>query len=172
MYDEQDPRAELLDERVARMKRELMPERDLWPEISSRLEPRDGTASASLRASQPRGWVSLGIAVAAGYLLATWFPLQSLLVGAGQPSQPAQLREEFFADSQPALAQLPVSTRAIVETDLAGFERDWLRIEEASAADPDNQLLQELLMSADDRARALRDRLSRLTGDSADVMDI
>lgn len=172
MYDENDPRSKMLDERVAKMRREVMPERDLWPEISSRLEPRESAPSTMRAAWQPSGWASLGVAVAAGYLLATWFPLQSLLVGAGQPSEPAQLREEFFADSQPALDQLPVNTRAIVETDLAGFERDWLRIEEASAADPDNQLLQDLLISADDRARALRDRLSRLTGGSADVMDI
>lgn len=171
MSDEKDARAEMLDERIARMRRELMPERDLWPEISSRLEPRDRATSTSRAAWQPRGWVSLGVAAAAGYLLATWIPLQSLSADYGQQPPPNRLRAEFFADSQSALDQLPVSTRAIVETDLAGFERDWLRMEEASVMEPGNLLLQELLMSARNRARSVRDQLTRLTVDSAEVAD-
>lgn len=60
----------------------------------------------------------------------------------------------------------------MVETDLAGFEHAWLWIEEASESDPENPLLNELLMSAQDRAQSVRDQLDRLTGDSAGGVEI
>ena len=172
MSDKQDPRAEKLDERVADMAREVMPERDLWPEISSRLEPRGRAASNSRAAWQPRGWASIGVAAAAGYLFATWFPLASMFTQPGQLTQPAQLRAELLAEIQPTLDQLPASTRAVVETDLAGFEHAWLGIEEASETEPDNPLLNELLMSAQDRAQSVRDQLARLTNDQAEAVEI
>ena len=172
MSDKQDPRAEELDERVADMAREIMPERDLWPEISSRLEPRDRAASTRRVAWQPRGWASIGVAAAAGYLFATWFPLASMFTQPGQLTQPAQLRAELLAEIQPTLDQLPASTRAVVETDLAGFEHAWLGIEEASETEPDNPLLNELLMSAQDRAQSVRDQLARLTNDQAEAVEI
>ena len=172
MSDKKDPRDEMLDEHVANMKRELAPERDLWPEISSRLELRDRATSTSPTAWRPRGWASIGVAVAAGYLLATWFPLASITERNGQQPQSTQLRADFLANTQPALNQLPVGTRAVVETDLAGFELDWLRIEEALEAEPDNPLLNELLMSAQDRAQSVRDQLDRLTSDSEETVEI
>ena len=172
MSDKQDPRAEKLDERVADMAREVMPERDLWPEISSRLAPRDRAASTPRAAWQPRGWASIGVAAAAGYLVATWFPLASMFTQPGQQTQPAQVRAELLAEIQPTLDQLPASTRAVVETDLAGFEHAWLGIEEASETEPDNPLLNELLMSAQDRAQSVRDQLARLTNDQAEAVEI
>lgn len=60
----------------------------------------------------------------------------------------------------------------MVETDLAGFERAWLWIEAASESDPDNPLLNELLLSAQDRAQLVRNQLDRLTGDSAIAVEI
>ena len=172
MSDIKDPRAEKLEERVANMAREVMPGRNLWPGIASRLEPRDNMGSGARAAWQPRGWASVGVAVAAGYLLATWLPLASISAWTGQETQPAQLRAELLANIQPALDQLPAGTRAVVETDLAGFEHAWLWIEEASESDPDNPLLNELLMSAQDRAQSVRDQLDRLTGDSAEGVEI
>ncbi len=73
---------------------------------------------------------------------------------------------------QQSLDQLPVSTRAVVETDVAGFELDWLRIEEALEAEPDNPLLNELLMSAQERAQSVQDRLDRLANSSAEAVQI
>ena len=172
MSEKQDPRAEQLDERVANMAREVMPERDLWPKISSRLEPRHRAMSTPWTAWQPRGWASIGVAVAAGYLFATWFPLASMFTQPGQPTRPAQVRAELLAEIQPTLDQLPASTRAVVETDLAGFEHAWLGIEEASETEPDNPLLNELLMSAQDRAQSVRDQLVRLTSDQAEAEEI
>lgn len=172
MSDDRDPRAERLDERVADMKRELMPDRDLWPEISSRLEPRGKDAAALPHAWRPRGWASIGIAVAAGYLLAVWFPLTPIAERNGQQTLPNQLRGELIASWEQSLDQLPTSTRAVVETDLAGFERDWLRIEEALEAEPDNPLLNELLMSAQERARSVQDQLDRLGNDSVEAVQI
>lgn len=171
MSDEGDARGRMLDERIANMKPEVMPERDLWPEIASNLTPRYEAASRQPTSRQPRRWAALGIAVAAGYLLASWFPLQSLLSGLEQQPQPAELRAELMAQARPALIQLPESTRAIIETDLAGFDRDWARLEEAAAADPDNLLLQDLLTSAQNRARAVQDQLARLTNESAEPAD-
>ena len=172
MSDNNDPRAEKLEERVAKMAREVMPGRDLWPEISSRLEPRERAISASRPAWQPRGWASIGVAAAAGYLFATWIPLSSMSPQIGQQTLPAQLRAELMAEIQPTLDQLPAGTRAVVETDLAGFELDWLRVEEASESEPDNPLLSELLMSAQDRAQSVRDQLVRLTNDQAEAVGI
>ena len=133
MSDKQDPRAEQLDERVAGMAREVMPERDLWPEISSRLEPRDragvgpadrvaasrlGLDRGSGRRRLPvRGMVSVGIDVHAAWTT------DAALAGSG-PS--------CWRKSSRRLDHLPASTRAVVETDLAGFELAWLGIEEAS----------------------------------------
>ena len=172
MSDDRDPRAERLDERVADMKRELMPDRDLWPGISSRLEPRSKDAAALPRAWRPRGWASIGAAVAAGYLLAIWFPLTSTTERNARQTLPNQLRGELIASLEQSLDQLPVGTRAVVETDLAGFERDWLRIEEALEAEPDNPLLNELLMSAQERARSVQDQLDRLGSNSVEAVQI
>ena len=172
MSDNKDPRAEKLEKHVANMAREVMPERDLWPEISSRLKPRERAISASRVAWQPRGWASIGVAAAAGYLLATWIPLSSMSPQIGQQTPPAQLRAELMAEIQPTLDQLPAGTRAVVETDLAGFELDWLRVEEASESEPDNALLNELLTSSQNRAQSVRDQLIRLTSDSAQAVEI
>ena len=102
MSDNRDPRSEELEARVASMAREVMPGRDLWPGIASRLKPRDNIGSSARTAWQPRGWASVGVAVAAGYLLATWLPLASISAWTGQETQPAQLRAELLANIQPA----------------------------------------------------------------------
>lgn len=172
MSDNNDIGTRMLDERVGHMKRELMPDRDLWPEISSRLAPRDRAAAGSPPAWRPRGWVSIGVAVAAGYLLAIWFPFASITGRIGPEPLPTQLQGGLMQSIQQSLDQLPVGTRAVVETDVAGFELDWLRIEEALEAEPDNPLLIELLMSAQERALSVQGRLDRLANSSAEAVQI
>ncbi len=172
MSDHNDLRATMLDERVGAMKRELTPARDLWPEISSQLAPRDSAAAGSPPAWRPRGWASIGVAVAAGYLLAIWFPFASIAGRNGAEPLAPQLQGGLMQSIQQSLDQLPVSTRAVVETDVAGFELDWLRIEEALEAEPDNPLLNELLMSAQERAQSVQDRLDRLANSSAEAVQI
>ena len=172
MSDDRDSRAGMLDERIADMKRELTPDRDLWPDIASRLEPQDRDAKALRRAWLPRGWASIGVAVAAGYLIAIWFPLISITERNGQETVPNPLRGGLMDNVEQALDQLPVNTRAVIDTDLAGFERDWLRIEEALEAEPDNPLLNELAMSAQERARSVQQQLDRLGNNPVNAVQI
>lgn len=172
MSDNNDLRATNLDERVGAMKRELTPARDLWPEIASQLAPRDSAAAGSPSAWRPRGWASIGVAVAAGYLLAIWFPFASIAGRNGAEPLPTELQGGLMQSIQQSLDQLPASTRAVVETDVAGFELDRLRIEEALEAEPDNPLLNELLMSAQERAQSVQDRLDRLANSSANAVQI
>jgi hypothetical protein len=67
---------------------------------------------------------------------------------------------------------LPPKTRAVVEADLSGLEQDWLSIEAALALDPDNPLLLELHMNAEDRAASVRDQVNRLTSGVAEGLEI
>jgi ABC-type branched-subunit amino acid transport system ATPase component len=73
---------------------------------------------------------------------------------------------------QPALAQLPASTRAVVAADLSGLEQDWLSIEAALAADPDNLLLLELRQTAESRAESVREQVNRVAASVSEAIDI
>jgi hypothetical protein len=160
-----------LQRRVGSLPREAVPSRDLWPAIAARL-------ASDRRLPPHRGaygwrshWASATAAMAAGYLLATWFPLP----WPAEPSEDRQVvlpRLEIVQSVRPALAQLPPKTRAVVEADLSGLEQDWLSIEAALALDPDNPLLLELHMNAEDRAASVRDQVNRLTSGVAEGLEI
>jgi len=174
MNQHDDPNAEALEKRVVGMAREIMPERELWPEIASSLTPREVLVPRrNTRAAWiPGNWASIGVALAAGYLLAIWFPM-SLGPDRGEPPpQPLQGRMELLASIQPALGQLSAKTRAVVETDLAGFEQDWLRIEQALAAEPENPLLRELWRSAQNRALSVREQIDRLANSALETVEL
>lgn len=155
----QDERpSDALQRRVDALPRDLELGRDLWPVIAARLTPVEHTP-------RPRRvpWLPVAVALAAGYVLASVFPLPWLAT-----TTPAGFEivapDPMLVDSvRPALEQLPAKTRSVVEANLSGLEHDRLTIEQALTADPDNALLQELRTNAQDRAESLVEQMSRLT---------
>ena len=127
------------------------------------LVSKHGSAARLARARPfDRAVAAGGAALAAGYALATWLPPNVLTTGPDTGSE-AIGAFALVDDLRPALAALPAKTRSVIEADLSGLEQDWQSIEQALAADPDNALLRELRMSAEDRATALVDQVNRLT---------
>jgi len=169
MTDRDDRWLRELERQAAALPREITPARDLWPGIAMRLQQRP-EARAQRRGIGRWPWLPMAGALVAGYALAIWMPLPRLVGGTALPVAPpaATLVENI----EPALAQLPAKTRAVVEADLTGLERDRQRIEQALAEDPGNPLLQELQMSTADRAESLRAQMTRLAGPSTAEIDI
>ena len=156
-----------LERRVAELPREIAPQRDLWPGIEMRLTPRD---EAPRRRVAQWPWLPMTAALVAGYALAIWLPLPLFVTGSVSPVTP--VASTWMDNMQPALQQLPAKTRAVVEADLTGLGRDWQRIEDALAEDPDNPLLQELQTYTADRAESLRVQMNRLAAPSDEGIDI
>lgn len=140
-----------LRDEVARLPRDLEPERDLWPEIAARTVAR--------RTSGRARWLSLG--VAAGLLLGV--SLLFLLEGRRAPEAARRIVEPPAAPATPALAAyaeseralsairdelrrevdarstgLPPETRAVVFDNLATIDRAIAEIEAALAERPDD----------------------------------
>ncbi len=157
-----------LEEHVRGLAREVAPERDLWPGIASRLNQRDLERKEARQRWSVGNWFSVGVAVAAGYLLASWFPLP----WAPGQTESLQPRIELLASVQPALERLPAKTRAVVEVDLSGLDRDRLGIELALAMDPENPLLRELWMSVENRASSVSEQMNRLTNSVSERIEI
>jgi hypothetical protein len=59
-----------------------------------------------------------------------------------------------------------------VAADLSGLEQDWLSIEAALVADPDNELLRELRQTAQNRAESVREQVNRVTASVSEAIDI
>jgi hypothetical protein len=172
MNSQHEHDSDVLQRRVDSLPRETAPSRDLWPAIAARL-------ASDRRLPWHRGaygwrshWASATVAMAAGYLLATWLPLPWPAEPPPEDRQAGLPRLEIVQSVRPALAQLPPKTRAVVEADLSGLEQDWLSIEAALALDPDNPLLLELHMNAEDRAASVRDQVNRLTSGVAEGLEI
>jgi len=148
---------------------EVMPEKDLWPGIAAAIEQQD-------QAGTNHGWPRWAAQAAAVLLLVgassgmTWIMLQD---GAG--SDPAMVDNgeltfqpvsgsfgsqyslgPDFQDARSTLAskldeeleRLPPATRAEVEKNMATIRAAISEINKALANDPDNALLQELLISS------------------------
>lgn len=161
---EEQSQPDSLDRRIQALHREITPQRDLWPGIASRLGQR-----LPAREERPafRGlnqWFPAGVALVAGYLIASWFPLP-WAAELGPPNIDVSVTSPvtLLTSVQPVLQQLPAKTRAVVEVELSGLEQDRLSIEEALVADPDNSLLLELRSSAEARAVSVLEQMNRLT---------
>lgn len=140
-----------LDERLARLAREIAPARDLWPGIEDRL----------LRSTRRR---RVSLALAAG-LVATAFALfaafhtheplgpDSASLRLGQPPESAGPRGAAFMRTRAALEQsfasdlqrLPPKTRARVLQDLETIRNARADIRGALDANPQDPMLNELL---------------------------
>jgi len=172
MTERQNRHASAFEQRIAALDREIHPERDLWPGIAARLGRRPVPDHPRRRQWRFSQWFPVGVALAGGYLLASWFPLPWMPGRAGPDNQAVQASPALLRSVQPALAQLPANTRAVVTSDLSGLEQDWLSIEAALAADPDNPLLRELRQTAENRAQSVREQVNRVTASVAEAIAI
>jgi len=162
MNRQDDREKDALERQVAALPRGVAPDTDLWPGIEARLGAPVTVAARRARAPRPQPWLPVAVALAAGYVIASVFPLPWF--APETPAVPQAAPALALVDSvRPALAQLPAKTRSVVETNLSGLEHDRLAIEQALAVDPDNVLLQELRMSAQDQAESVIQRVIRLT---------
>ena len=165
-----------LDEELAKLSRDVSPQRDLWPGVVRGIirEPR----SAPRFASAP--WMAYaatiaGLCVAAALVWVMMHgrppisasgpvtaanpaaggspaavPPADLNASFGEPSDPHYLaaRAELERAFNQRLTQLDPSTRAKIEADLASIRKARDDIRKALAAEPDSPVLEQLLASA------------------------
>ncbi|HEY3851397.1 MAG TPA: hypothetical protein VGL87_10525 [Steroidobacteraceae bacterium] len=167
-----------LDEELAKLSRDVSPQRDLWPGVVRGIvrEPR----SAPRFASAP--WMAYaatiaGLCVAAALIWVMMYgrppmsatgpttaanppaggspaagaaPPAGLSAGFGEPSDPHYLaaRAELERTFNQRLTQLDPATRAKIEADLASIRKARDDIRKALAAEPDSPVLEQLLASA------------------------
>jgi hypothetical protein len=150
----EDPRDETLDELLAKLPRDIVVPRNLWPDIERGMKRK------------PRIWSSLALAASvaivcmAGALL--WAVLHerpaggsnstaasSRMVGFDEPSDPAYLaaRADLERSFRERLAILDPHTRAEIETSLALIRQAHEEIRKALAAQPADPVLEHLLQS-------------------------
>ena len=166
-----------LEERARRLAREVAPRRDLWPGIESRLPPRAGGDRVRSNPFWRTGhWLPIGVAMVAGYLLATWFPIPWGVSPATQNFWPevgtefARTRVELLNRVQPVLDNLSAKTGAVVANDLTGLEYGRVSIEEALTVNPNSALLKELQTSTLTRELQILQQVDRLTNDFMEII--
>src|SRR5690606_26509258 len=145
------------------------PPRDLWPGIEAAIN----AAGARTVRRWPR-WLAQAAAVvllAGGSSAVTWFALERSATGVPVNGQPmaglefemvagnignryhlgpafVDARAELASGLDEKIAQLPPQTRLAVEQNIADIRAAIAEINRALADQPDNRLLQDLLMSA------------------------
>jgi hypothetical protein len=167
-----------LDEELAKLSRDVSPQRDLWPGVvrgivrAPRSAPRFASApwmayaatSAGLCVAAALIWVMMhgrppisanGPATAANHAAggspATGTaPAAGLNASFGEPNDPHYLaaRAELERTFNQRLTQLDPATRAKIEADLASIRKARDDIRKALAAEPDSPVLEQLLASA------------------------
>lgn len=148
MNDRQD---ESLDRQIAGLPRDVMPGRNLWPDIAHRIEK-------TRRPGRPMA-LAAAIAVAAAGLasLFTWAVLQQRSVplaiqtvtARSSFDEPKDAKYVLARDSmektfRERLALLQPATRAQIESSLAVIRQAHEDIRKALAADPESPLLEQL----------------------------
>jgi hypothetical protein len=182
-----------LDEELAKLSRDVPPQRDLWPGVVRGIvrEPR----SAPRFASAP--WMAYAATIAglcvaaaliwvmtygrtplsaggrgaaanpagAGTPAAVTGPAAGAGAGFGEPSDPNYLaaRAELERTFNQRLTQLDPATRAKIEADLASIRKARDDIRKALAAQPDSPVLEQLLASALHDELDLYDEVVRTT---------
>lgn len=154
--------------------REIRPERDLWPDIAARIGAEEA-APAGRNRWRLVGAVAAAVAlVAVSSLMTLWLtdepapvvvrqgppagglamPARSLPLeasfGAGYTLGPRyeRARNELTRDLDQQLAALPEDTRALVNRNLAQIREALAEINDELSEDPNNVLLQQLLLAA------------------------
>ncbi|CAN5217472.1 hypothetical protein BH24PSE2_BH24PSE2_02870 [soil metagenome] len=163
MKDDRQDADKALERATAALPRELEPERDLWPEIAARINPAPSTVSPRWTRSpaQLAAAVTLvAIASLTAYLLVEpRAPRSEQIAWADIWAEPARFGardtlSQDYLDARRALATtledrleaLPTETRAVVVTNLLEIRRALDAINAELAEDPDNVLLQRLLL--------------------------
>jgi hypothetical protein len=160
-----------LMEEASRMPVDIQPERDLWPGIAARLEPREQPGRDTGR-WRLVGAIAAAVAlVAVSSLLTVWVTDRSepVTISRVQPPQgmtrPAagsatfgpdyvlgpkyeKARQQLSRDLEVQLKTLSPKTREVVEKNLSQIRQAMADINGALAEDPGNVLLQQLLMAA------------------------
>jgi hypothetical protein len=165
-----DPRHESLDRRIANLPRDVMPSRNLWPDIALRLSVR--------RPRTPPLALAAGIAVAAACLasMVTWAVLQKRSTPSLNLTVAARSAFEEPRDAKYVLARaslertfrerltlLDPATRNKIETSLAVIRQAHEDIRKALAAEPDSALLEQLWESTWHDEFDLYDRVVQAT---------
>ena len=182
-----------LDEELAKLSRDVPPQRDLWPGVvrgivrEPRSAPRFASAPWMAYAATIAGlcvaaaliWVMMygrtplsasGRGAAAnpaggGSPVAVTGPAAGAAAGFGEPSDPNYLaaRAELERTFNQRLTQLDPATRAKIEADLASIRKARDDIRKALAAEPDSPVLEQLLASALHDELDLYDEVVRTT---------
>jgi hypothetical protein len=165
-----DRRHESLERRIANLPRDVMPSRNLWPDIALRLK-------VTRRRTFPMA-LAAGIAVAAACLasLFTWAVLQnrstpnviSTVATRGAFEEPRDAKyvlaraslEKTFRER---LTLLDPATRSKIETSLAVIRQAHEDIRKALAAEPESALLEQLWESTWHDEFDLYDRVVQAT---------
>ncbi len=184
-FDDIEKGAEL-DELLRTIPRSVTPRRDLWPEIHERITATDTTWS---RWVFPGGWpaaLAAGLVLMAVSSLATWQVAErqpdgadGLVVVSSGPAVPARLagmqglgdryrldREQLAEAFEGKLQELNPETREAVLTNLRDIQRALAEINLALDADPNNVLLQQLLVATYQEELAVFDQVNRIVADS------
>ena len=170
-HDEHELDAErqaALNEKVAGLPREIAPQRDLWAGIRDQITPGEaGAAGARSARSYPLLRLAAVMAVAAVSSLATWWIVElgrasSSVVGNDGGvefvayrfgprhmlgPQYTEVREDLVAAVNERLHRLDSETREIVKRNLLQIRQSMTQINAALEGDPENILLQRLLLS-------------------------
>ncbi|MEO0998066.1 MAG: hypothetical protein AAFX58_11155 [Pseudomonadota bacterium] len=187
--DRNDDRQQRVDTLLGDMRREVPPERDLWPGIEARLgegEPGSGNAgryrpyglAAAVLATLAFGWVALGqmssepaaTVVTTPQDGAAAAPLgMPMPVLASFPGDAfAEARQRELAALERRLAQLPPEHRTIVVANLETIRTAIAEIDAALAEHPDSDLLAALLVRSYQRELDTINAMNELTGSMRD----
>jgi hypothetical protein len=167
-----------------RLPREIAPERDLWPAIEARLE-QPGAEAPGRRGLRWGSAIAAGaVLVAVSSLLTVWIverddmrsarltvptaigpaTVQPATFGPGHPLGPAYrlARNELATDLEDRLDALPPASRSVVRRNLAQIRGALDEINTALADDPNNVLLQQLLLAAYQDELAVLTEMNRM----------
>jgi hypothetical protein len=180
-----------LDARLQQLPREIAPGRDLWPGIESRLEPRalaDRRRPAWLWQAAAAVLLVAGSSLLTatlmnerrddGTMAASPVPVPApgpaavdtvqampVAFGPGKRLDPEYLaaRKQLTVVLEERMARLPTSTRAKLEASLGELRRAAEQINVALAEQPDDPLLQELLLATYQDELAVLANVNQLT---------
>lgn len=160
-----------LDGALAKVPRGVRPERDLWPDIRTRIEADAGTSDSRLPRARARLWqLAAGVLLVIASSLTTYVvirePAPATTAGAQiEPPRPAlvampasfagerlgqdylEARAELDAAFERRLASLPPAAREKVQRNLGDIRLAAREIADTLAQHPSDSLLQELLLS-------------------------